>query len=400
MAPLLVLVQADRRDAERLKSVIGAAPEGFRVVHVERIDDVALTVDLAMCVLLDLSLASEDGLAPLRALRQVAPDVPVVVLVDEDAESDGLLALHEGAQDYVLKSELGAVRRAIRYAVERRRADAVLLDRDRFQRDILDAIDAATAVVNRAGAVVGVNRAWNAFIEAAGADPTRCSVGASYYTVADEIGRADTAWARDLSAGIRGVLNGDGRYEAATLTFPGGVATRTRVTGLAGGGAVVTHDDVTELFAAQEELSRTAIHDRLTGLPNRVLLHNRVEHAIGRVKSGGAPFSVLFLDLDRFKLVNDSLGHDAGDRLLAGVAQRLMRTVSAADTLARFGGDEFVILAENSSAASAQILAVRLRDLLVEPFSVDGQEIVIGASIGIVNCVGGDLDPAGVLRDA
>ncbi len=399
-APLLLLVQADRQDAERVKSIISVAPEGFRVVHVERIDDAALTVDLAMCVLLDLSLADVEGTGPLRALREMAPDVPVVVLVEDDAEADGLLALHEGAQDYVLKSEMGAVRRAVRYAVERRRADAVLTDRDRFQRDILDALDAATAVLNRAGAVVGVNKAWNAFIQSAGADPSRCCAGASYFAVTDEIGRGDAAWVRSVVSGTRGVLGGDGTFEAATLTSSAGTAVRIRVTGLAGGGAVVTHDDVTELTAAQEELSRTAIHDRLTGLPNRVLLHNRVEHAIGRIKTGGAPFSVLFLDLDRFKLVNDSLGHDAGDRLLAAVAQRLTRMVTAADTLARFGGDEFVILAENSSAASAQILAVRTRDLLVEPFSLDGQEIVIGVSIGIVNCAGGDLDPAGVLRDA
>ncbi|MDQ1725159.1 MAG: hypothetical protein QOG52_2187 [Frankiaceae bacterium] len=399
-APLLLLVQDNRREAERLKSVVSVAPEGFRVVHVEAIDDVALTVDLAMCVLLDLSLANTDGLASLHALRAMAPAVPVVVLVDDDSESDGLLALHEGAQDYLLKSELGSVRRAIRYAVERRRGEAVIVDRDRFQRDILDALDSATAVINRAGAVVGVNRSWTTFIQTAGADPARCCVGASYYTVADEVGRVDGEWVRSLSVGIRGVLSGDNAFEASILALPGGLSVRTRVSPLAGGGAVITHGDISALVVAQEELSRTAIHDRLTGLPNRVLLHNRIEHAIGRIKTGGAPFSVLFLDLDRFKLVNDSLGHDAGDRLLAAVAQRLGRSVSPADTLARFGGDEFVVLTENSTPASAQIQAVQLRDLLIEPFYVDGQEIVIGASIGIVNCDGGDLDPAGVMRDA
>jgi diguanylate cyclase (GGDEF)-like protein len=234
----------------------------------------------------------------------------------------------------------------------------------------------------------------------AGADAARCCVGASYHTVLDEIGRGAPEWARATSATLRSVLAGHATDDVPVLSPASGVSVSTRVIPLAGGGAVITHDDISALVAAEEELSRTAIHDRLTGLPNRVLLHNRIEHAILRTKAGGADFSVLFLDLDRFKLVNDSLGHDAGDRLLASVAQRLMGAITPADTLARFGGDEFVILAEDATPASAQVLAVRLRDLLSEPFHVGGQEIVIGASMGIVNCAAGDLDPAGVLRDA
>ena len=399
-APLLLLVSDDRRSAERTKAVVAMAPEGFRLVHVEVIDDVALTIDLAMCVLLDLSVGNGADLAQLHALRAVAPTAPVVVLVEDDEEAKGLLAIHEGAEDFVLKSELGTLRRAIRYAVERRRSAAVLADKERFQHDILDAIDVATAVINRSGAVVNANRAWAEFLQAAGADLARCCVGASYYTIVDELGRFDQEWVGTVTSGIRGVLGGDQLFGADAVVLPGGGAVRTRVTALPGGGAIVSHQDVSELVAAQGELSRAAIHDRLTGLPNRLLLHNRIEHAIGRLKSSGLTFSVLFLDLDRFKLVNDSLGHDSGDRLLAAVAQRLARPLSSADTLARFGGDEFVVLAEGSTPASAQVLAVQLRDLLVEPFYLDGQEIVIGASIGIVNCDSADLDPAGVLRDA
>ncbi|MCU1677318.1 MAG: hypothetical protein JWM93_2076 [Frankiales bacterium] len=399
-APLLVLVAGDRREAERLKSVISAAPEGFRVVHVATVADAELTVDLAMCVLLDLSLGDARDLSQLHALRTMAPSVPVVVLVDDDAESDGLLALHEGAQDYVTRAELGSLRRAIRYAVERRRAESALGDRDRFQRNILDALPTPTAVLNRAGAVVAANAAWTGFIEDAGADPARCCVGASYFTVADEVGRTDNDWVRMLSTGLRRVLSGDEAFEADTLDLPGSLSIRTHVTPLAGGGAVITHVDISALVDVQEELSRTTIHDRLTGLPNRLLLHNRIEHAIGRARTDGSGFAVLFLDLDRFKLVNDSLGHDAGDRLLAAVAERLTRAISPADTLARFGGDEFVVLHDSSTPSAAQVLAIRLRDQLTEPFSVDGQEIVIGASIGIVNCDGGDLEPTGVLRDA
>lgn len=145
-------------------------------------------------------------------------------------------------------------------------------------------------------------------------------------------------------------------------------------------------DELEERVAARTaELSYQALHDALTGLPNRALLLDRIEHALERARRAQVKVGILFLDLDRFKVVNDSLGHRAGDRLLVGVARRLRSTLRPEDTVARLGGDEFVVLCEGIDDVSAlTALAVRLNDALVaEPFVLDGERLSMHASIGI-----------------
>ena len=149
------------------------------------------------------------------------------------------------------------------------------------------------------------------------------------------------------------------------------------------------------------ELSRMAFHDSLTGLPNRALLLDRLEQALLRSGRHGSPVAVLFLDLDNFKLINDSLGHDAGDALLRGVADRFRRATRAGDTLARFGGDEFVVLLEQAADASeAMASADRFATALREPIEVEGRTMVVEASIGVALSGPGRERPADLLRDA
>lgn len=145
-------------------------------------------------------------------------------------------------------------------------------------------------------------------------------------------------------------------------------------------------DELEERVAARTaELSYQALHDALTGLPNRALLLDRIEHALERAHRSQVKVGVLFLDLDRFKVVNDSLGHRAGDRLLVGVAHRLRSALRPDDTVARLGGDEFVVLCEGiDDVSTLTTLAVRLNDaLLAEPFVLEGERIAMHASIGI-----------------
>jgi diguanylate cyclase (GGDEF)-like protein len=135
-----------------------------------------------------------------------------------------------------------------------------------------------------------------------------------------------------------------------------------------------------------EDAIHQAFHDSLTGLPNRALFLDRLELADARARRSGAPIAVLFMDLDAFKTVNDSLGHAAGDELLVLVAGRLRRCVRPSDTAARFGGDEFAILLEDLDASNAaQLVAQRILDSLREPFEISGQVISVGASIGIAS---------------
>jgi diguanylate cyclase (GGDEF)-like protein len=149
------------------------------------------------------------------------------------------------------------------------------------------------------------------------------------------------------------------------------------------GGWVATHEDITERQRAEAEVAFLARHDVLTGLPNRSVLQEYIERALPEA-ARGAHFAVLFLDLDRFKAVNDTLGHSAGDALLKQVAERLRATVRQTDTIARFGGDEFVVLQPLLELPDgAMRLAQRIIEVVGEPYLLNGAQASIGVSVGI-----------------
>ena len=156
----------------------------------------------------------------------------------------------------------------------------------------------------------------------------------------------------------------------------------------------------TRLFA---EVRTRALHDPLTGLPNRALLSDRLTHAQARTRRSGGGVAVLFLDLDRFKVINDSLGHSVGDRLLQAVAERLAGTIRPGDTAGRFGGDEFIVVCEDVTDESEALrLAERLVSTLELPFTVTAaaDPIFLSASIGVALSTDGAEDPAAMIRDA
>ncbi|MHB8245474.1 MAG: sensor domain-containing protein [Acidimicrobiales bacterium] len=159
--------------------------------------------------------------------------------------------------------------------------------------------------------------------------------------------------------------------------------------------------DIAERKATEARLAQQAVTDVLTGLPNRVLLRDRLARAVARLNRHQGSVWVLFLDLDRFKLVNDGLGHDAGDELLKEVALRLQRTLRDIDTVARYGGDEFVMIVEGSTSEDeVRRLADRILESLVEPLILCGREIRPRASIGISVAVDGALNPDDLVRNA
>lgn len=154
------------------------------------------------------------------------------------------------------------------------------------------------------------------------------------------------------------------------------------------------------LAQANQELTLLALHDNLTRLPNRVLLEDRIEQLIGKVQRGGGSFALMFLDLDGFKLVNDAFGHHIGDLLLKDVAQRLRGSLRSEDTVARIGGDEFVLLVELAEPEDAMTVASQQVNLLAQPFQLSGQELRIAASIGIALYPGDGSSQQELLRNA
>jgi diguanylate cyclase (GGDEF)-like protein len=214
-------------------------------------------------------------------------------------------------------------------------------------------------------------------------------------------------------ATVRGLLEEDPHAQVILLGDPSGAAA---VQAARAGGAVdhlpkATLDgDTLERalrYAADhrrsvERLQHDALHDALTGLPNRTLFLDRLEQSLRRARrrGPGSGAAVLFLDLDRFKVVNDSLGHQAGDQLLQAVALRLDAALRPGDTVARMGGDEFTVLLEDTTdAREATVVAERVLSTLAAPFTVAGRELFLSGSIGI-SLGGTDVDPKELIRDA
>ena len=156
-----------------------------------------------------------------------------------------------------------------------------------------------------------------------------------------------------------------------------------------------------ERWRSEESIRHNALHDPLTGLPNRTLFLNRLAHVFSKREATASSAAVMFLDIDNFKLVNDSLGHDIGDRLLRAIAPRLSEALRPSDTVARFGGDEFVVLCEEvADGRDALQVADRLQEVLAAPFDLDGEEHFLSASIGVALANGAYATPEEAMRDA
>jgi diguanylate cyclase (GGDEF)-like protein/PAS domain S-box-containing protein len=169
---------------------------------------------------------------------------------------------------------------------------------------------------------------------------------------------------------------------------------------MSNGGWVSTHEDITERRAVRAQISHMALHDGLTNLPNRVFFHEKLRNRFSH-REQDQKFAVLFFDLDRFKNVNDTLGHQFGDMLLRQVAARVRGCLREGDMLARLGGDEFAILQENvTQPTEMNTLATRLNELIGSPFDLDGHQVVIGVSIGIAVAPVDATDPEHLLKNA
>jgi diguanylate cyclase (GGDEF)-like protein len=191
----------------------------------------------------------------------------------------------------------------------------------------------------------------------------------------------------DFDPRVNAMLMGnglDGKIGVYERTRPNGVVLEVRSMATPDGGMVRTFMDITDRKRAEARIAEMATHDELTGLANRSLFRERIEQALGRTQRYGEPFALLLLDLDRFKPINDTLGHPVGDEVLKETARRLQRCVRETDTVARLGGDEFAILqAQAMTEDEVGRVAQRILDAIAEPLDINGGRIVIGTTIGV-----------------
>ncbi|MBU0750568.1 MAG: EAL domain-containing protein [Gammaproteobacteria bacterium] len=166
------------------------------------------------------------------------------------------------------------------------------------------------------------------------------------------------------------------------------------------GGAFAMFTDISHLKAQQRQLQHVAHYDALTGIPNRVLLGDRMHQALAAARRSGRPIAICYVDLDGFKPVNDTHGHEAGDRVLVEISRRLSESLRGGDTVARLGGDEFVLLLGIESAEECPVAVHRVLESIAHPLTVAGQTVTISASIGVTLFPQDDADPDTLLRHA
>jgi diguanylate cyclase (GGDEF)-like protein/PAS domain S-box-containing protein len=278
---------------------------------------------------------------------------------------------------------------------ERMRADAAQLERERFHAEVLDAMAVHALVLDAAGEVLLTNRAWEERLARqgrAGSTP----IGSNFLSWC-RLARAETAGLyQHVAEGVQAVLNGvaghftydlpveyvDGTMDWFTLNaIPMSAATAR---------AIVTLTEITQRKEFEAELAHQASHDPLTGLPNRLLLQDRLERALVAGREDRVVAAV-FVDIDHFKLINDSYGHEAGDAVLTAVAERLSAAVRPSDTVTRFAGDEFVVVCESLDDPSQVMgLADRLLASLKGSYPVPGASLELSVSAGIAIAGPGD----------
>ncbi|MEX2547254.1 MAG: EAL domain-containing protein [Chloroflexota bacterium] len=301
-------------------------------------------------------------------LALAAATVLLIILAVAFAGTSALL----GRQNRLLRARAETERLL---GVDLRRSEERFRSLVRSSSDVILIIDADGTIGYESPAVARV----------LGYDPEE-RVGTSAY---DAIHDADVAWIRSLIADISTRTGAEAAADFRARHADGSwrwlqATAKNLLNDPAVSAIVVNYRDITDRRALEEQLRYQAFHDALSGLPNRALFMDRLDHALTRARRDQSAVAVLFLDLDDFKSVNDGLGHGAGDELLVSVAERLNRTLRDADTAARMGGDEFAILLEDAHDKHASVeIAERILEVLRAPFTVQGQHVRIRGSVGI-----------------
>jgi diguanylate cyclase (GGDEF)-like protein/PAS domain S-box-containing protein len=392
---VLLLLQDDASGATVIQGLLAQSSGGpFEVEWIgsyaaalERLSD--RTKATVAAILMNLLPSDGQELDTFDAIFQASPHIPILVFSKPEQENIAKQAVQRGAQDYILDNRLDShsLSKALQNMLERKvNAEALFLEKERAQVT-LNSIGDAVISTDAAGNVTYLNQV----AEAMAGWPSAEAVGRPFsevFRIIDSKNPERTvnpmafAMEQNRTVGLGGsciLIRRDGIEFAIEDSAAPIHDRRGQVTG-----AVMVFHDVTQARAMSNRMSYLAHHDYLTDLPNRLLLNDRLVQAMAAARRHQEQLAVLFVDMDRFKHINDSLGHAIGDELLLSIAGRLVANVRSSDTVSRQGGDEFVILLSTiAHAEDAALSANKILAALGMPHHVKEHDLQITASIGI-----------------
>jgi diguanylate cyclase (GGDEF)-like protein/PAS domain S-box-containing protein len=392
LPPKILLVENDPTAAAEICAALAAANSGsFNVEHVSQLVEgiERLSKKGIDAVLLDLSLPDSQGIETFDKLFTVAPEVPILILSGHINEALAKQAVGRGAQDYLLPTHLNgySLPRALCNAIERKAIeDALYVEKERAMVT-LNSIGDAVLCTDFSGHVTYLNQVaekltgWSRqeALNRPLVEVFQIIDGSTRKTAVDPMEMA-VEQNRTVGLALNCVLVRRDGFESTIEDSAAPIHDRAgRIIG-----AVIVFHDVSAARAMSLQMTYSAQHDVVTNLPNRLLLNDRISQSIALARRQDRPIAVIFLDLDRFKYINESLGHATGDQLLQSVSRRLLASVRGSDTVSRQGGDEFVILlSEIINPEDAATSAKRILCSLSAPHSISGQDLHIDGSIGI-----------------
>ena len=388
----LLLIEDNPADERLIREVLAATGDNpFHFEWAKNLSDglERLNKGGITAIIADLFLPDSRGIETVDKLLLAAPRIPILVLSGVDDQGIALQAVQHGAQEYILKSHLDPywLPRALRNVIERNAAEEVLFNERERAKVTLNSIGDAVLCTDSSGNVTYLNvvaeqmTGWS--LEEASGRPA-----SEVFRIIDGVTRQparnplDTAIEQNRTMGLTAnciLIRRDG-HESAIEDSAAPIHDRDG----RGTGAVIVFHDVSVARFRESQMAHSAQHDFLTDLPNRLLLSDRLTHAIATARRYHRQLAVLFLDLDSFKRINDSLGHAIGDKLLKAVGARLLAVVRKSDTVSRQGGDEFVIvLSSIERSEDAALSATKLIAAIIRPYSIDQHNLHVSGSIGI-----------------
>src|ERR1700694_2123208 len=409
LPPKILLIENDPAAAEKIRAALARGGSGsFELEWVRQLSEGMgrLSKRGIAAVLLPLSLPDSQGIETFDKLFTAAPDVPILILGANANEALAKEAVGRGAEDYLLPDHLDgySLPRALHNAIERRTdEDALYLEKERAVVT-LNSIGDAVLCTDISGKISYLNLVAETMTgwcreEAIGkplAEVFRIINGATRKTARDPMEMA-VAQNRTVGLTVNCVLIRRDGHESAIEDSAAPIHDR-------GGrviGAVIVFHDVSAARAMTHQMTHSAQHDLVTNLPNRLLLNDRIAQSIALARRQNRPIAVIFLDLDRFKYITDSLGHALAGHVLQSVSKRLLASVRGSDTVSRQGGDEFVILlSEIAYPEDAATSARKILHSLTAPHSIGAQDLHIDGTIGISVYPQDGEDPETLIKNA